>query len=318
VAQQPVSDKRAKTSRSAARSAVTVYDFRRPTKLSREHMRMLQLAYETFARRLTTVLTSGLREVCLVTVTDITQLSYDEYVGTLSTPTLMVPMSLPPLAGTAVLEMSLGVALAAIDHLLGGPGGKQQTRTLTDIETTLFRGLIDQMLSVLQYSLEPMIAIEPTAGSIEYTPQFLQAASAADAVIVAEFAMAIGKEECRLTVCIPLAPLLPRLATHRPRDAALEDSAAAIAAATRRMRNRLSDVPLEISVRFEPVHLSPARILSLAVGDVLVLDHRVGAPLSVEASGVTFARAIAGKSGTHLAALVVGTPTELPRSTYDH
>jgi len=27
------------------------YDFRRPTKLTREHVRMLQMAYETFARR---------------------------------------------------------------------------------------------------------------------------------------------------------------------------------------------------------------------------------------------------------------------------
>ena len=205
------------------------------------------------------------------------------------------------------------VALAAIDHLLGGPGGTQQARTLTDIEISLFGGLIDQMLSVLRYSLEPVIAIEPSAGPIEYTPQFLQAASAADAVIVAEFAMAIGKEECRLTVCVPLAPLLPRLATHRPRDAALEDSASAIAAASRRMRNRLGDVKLDVSVRFEPVLLTPARILALAVGDVLPLGHRVGAPLNVDADGVTFARAIAGKSGTHLAALVVGTPVAVPR-----
>ena len=49
---------------SGQRGTPIPYDFRHPTKLAREHVRLLQMAYETFARRLTTVLTSGLRQVC--------------------------------------------------------------------------------------------------------------------------------------------------------------------------------------------------------------------------------------------------------------
>jgi len=44
------------------------YDFRRPTKLTREHVRMLQMAYETFARRYTTLLTSSLRVASQITL----------------------------------------------------------------------------------------------------------------------------------------------------------------------------------------------------------------------------------------------------------
>src|SRR4051794_14985433 len=138
---QPVSELRPTASRTPPRNAVVAYDFRRPTKLSREHVRMLQMAFETFARRLTTVFTSGLRQVCQVTIIEINQQTYDEYVSGLATPTLLVPITLPPLEGTGVLELSLPVALAAIDHMLGGPGGTQQTRALTDIESGLFRGL---------------------------------------------------------------------------------------------------------------------------------------------------------------------------------
>ena len=54
------------------------YDFRRPAKLSREHVRSLQVAHETFARRLTTLLTSGLRQVCHVELGEVTQQNYDE------------------------------------------------------------------------------------------------------------------------------------------------------------------------------------------------------------------------------------------------
>jgi flagellar motor switch protein FliM len=285
------------------------YDFRRPTKLSREHVRMLQIAYETYARRLTTLLTSGLRQVCQVSVSEISQQSYEEYVTGLESQTLLVPFTAAPLAGTGVLQFSLPVALAAVDHMLGGPGGEQAARPLTDIETSLVRGLLEQMTGVLRYALEPIIAVTPVLGAIEYNPQFVQAAGATDPVVVAELEMVIGSESCRATLCMPLGPLLPVLLAQRPR-AAEDDDAEGVAAAAQRVRERLGEVPLEVSVEFRPLTLSPARILTLRPGDVLSLPHRVGVPLTVRAGGTVYASAIAGKSGSRLAALIVDTPQE--------
>ncbi len=289
---------------------IVAYDFRRPSKLSREHIRALQMAYETFARRMTTLLTSSLRQVCQVTITDISQESYDEYITGLENQTLMCPLSLPPLAGTGVVEFSLPVALAAIDHMLGGPGGQQSPRTLTDIETTLIRGLLDQLVATLRYSLEPIAPVLPSLGPIEYNPQFVQAASATDAVVVGSFEMAIGAESCRLTLCLPLAPLLPRLIAQRPREEVEQSDPATVEAGARKLRERLGDVPLDVAVHFAPIRLSPDRILTLAEGDLITLSHRAGAPLTVQAGGVTFGSAIAGRSGNRLAALIVNTTQE--------
>lgn len=305
VAPQPITDLRTRSSvRAPGRGPVVAYDFRRPTKISREHVRSLQMAYETFARRLTTLLTSGLRQLCQVTVSDISQQSYDDYIGGLDSPTLITPLAIPPLAGTGTMQFSLPITLAAIDHMLGGPGGKQPVRTLTDIEATLLRGLLDQIVGVLRYAMEPIVAFEPLAGAIEYNPQFLQAAGAADAMIVGEFEMSIGQERSPLRISLPLAALLPRLA-QRPREAAAASDRSDQAA----VRERLADLPLDVSLQFEPVGLSPSRVLSLAVGDLVPLAHRVGAPLSVHAGGIRYARAVAGKAGTRLAALVVEGPS---------
>src|SRR4051794_11077154 len=296
--------------RATAKASVAPYDFRRPTKLSREHVRMLQIAYGTYARRLTTLLTSGLRQVCQVTLADISQQSYEEYVTGLENQTVMVPFTAAPLAGTGVLQFSLPVALAAVDYMLGGPGGEQLPRTLTDIETTLVRGLLEQMASALRYSLEPIVPITPDLGAIEYNPQFVQAASATDAMIVAELDMTVGSESCRATVCMPLGPLLPLLVAQRPRTTD-DGDAESLAVAAHRVRERLGEVPLEVSVEFRPLTLSPARILALSPGDVLPLPHRVGVPLTLRAGGTVYANAIAGRSGSRLAALIVDTPQEL-------
>lgn len=287
--------------------AVTPYDFRRPTKLSRDHVRSLQGAYETFARRLTTLLTSTLRQVCLVTIREITQQSYDEYIGQLAAPTLLVPVEVLPL-GSGAVEISLSAALASIDHMLGGPGGTQPSRPLTDIETSLVRRLIDQILSVLGYALEPVIAVEFEVGQIEYNPHFLQIATAAEAVVIGDFELIIGRETSSMTVCLPLAPLLPRLMTQRPREVAPVE---VDAGAAWHVRGELLDMGADVRVRFDPVAIDSATVLSMSVGDIVRLDHRVGAPLTVQVGSSPVARAIAGKSGSRLAALVTESPADL-------
>lgn len=291
-----------------ARSGITPYDFRRPTKLSRENVRLLQVTFDTFARRLTTLLTSGLRQICHVSIDDLSQRSYEDYISSRPMPTLLVPLNLPEVPTTGVLEFSLPIALAAVDHMLGGPGGSQPDRTLTDIETPLVRGLLEQMTGVLSYVFEPIMAIRPTIGAIEYNPQFVQVAAPSDPVLVAEFAMQVGAEESMLTLCIPLPPLLPLLVANHISDEAADAVAARDAAQAREMMSRrLGAVPVDVQVQFTPTTLSPAQVLEMAVGDVIELNHRTGRPLDVIVDDTTYAHAVAGRSGNRLAVLITET-----------
>lgn len=290
------------------RGGIAPYDFRRPTKLGRDSVRLLHVTFDTFARRLTTMLTSGLRQICQVKLTDITQQSYEDYITGRPTVTLMVPVNMPQIPTTGVLEFSLPVALTAIDHMLGGPGGQQPDRPLTDIETPLIRGLLEQITGVLGYVMEPLVDITPTLGTIEYNPQFMQVASAGDAVLVVMMSIELGKEQSELTLCLPLAPLLPRLVApttgpdggdhHRGGDAAT---------LRHELSERLGDVPISLSIEFTPTALSPGQVLELQPGDIIPLKHRIGAPLRVQFDDVTYATAVAGKSGKQLAALITET-----------
>lgn len=289
------------------RTGVAPYDFRRPTKLSREGVRLLQVTFETFSRRLTTLLTSGLRQVCHVSAKDISQQSYDEYVTSRAMPTLIVPVALPQLQTTALVEFSLPVALTAVDHMLGGPGGKQPERTLTDIETTLLRGLLDQIVGVLAYAMEPIAVVEPSVGTIEYNAQFLQVAAGNDATLVGVFDLTIGGESSELSLCIPLAPILPKLNVQR----VSADKAAAIRGTAteeaRALATRLSGTTVDVTVEFTPTIMTTDQALELSVGDVIPLLHRVGTPLSVRVGDTTYATAMAGRAGNRLAALITET-----------
>ena len=290
-------------------SGPQAYDFRRPTKLSRENVRMLQLSYETFARRYAQLITSTLRVAGVVSLISIEQLTYDEYIASLNSPTILALVTLEPLPGTAILEFSLATAMTSIDHLLGGPGGSQPERQLSDLETPLLRGLLDRILEELSYGLEPVASVEPRLGPIEYNPRFLNACAATDAVVVASFELRVGAEECVATFCLPLATIFPKL--NEDAAVTLTESQRIIHEnAHRHLVAGLETAPIDVAIQFNPLRLRPEDIVGLRPGDVVRLGHPVAAPLAVVAAGRTFGHAVPGNQGSRLACLIVPSPEE--------
>jgi flagellar motor switch protein FliM len=289
------------------------YDFRRPTKLSREHIRTLQIAYETFARQFTTILTTSLRAVSQVTLLSIEQFTYDEYISSLSSPTIVAKLSLEPLPGTAIAELSLNTAMTSIDHLLGGSGGPQPERPLTEIETPLLQSLLGRMLGELRYALEGIASVRPQLIGIEYNPQFVQAGGASDPVIVGSFEMRVGASECVFTLCMPLGMIFPKLQGDRADVQLSPAQRAAREAAHRNLAASMESVPLDVAVRFQPMRMRPEDLINLRPGDVVTLNHPATQPLAVTTAGMTFAHAVPGSQGSRLACLIVAPAKEEDR-----
>lgn len=283
------------------------YDFRRPNKLNRDHVRTLQIAYETFGRQFGTILTSTLRVVSQANLVTVQQMPYAEYVSSLPAPTFMAITSVQPLQGAGILQMQQDTAMICVDRLLGGPGKPDQPeRSFTEIESELLRSLSARLVRELRYAFEGIVRIEPAVESLETSPQFAQIAAPSDVVIVASFELRVGDQDGVATVCLPFGSVFPVLEVavnarrlHRGGDA--HRSTAALA-------ERLSDVEVEVGLRFAPVCLTPREIVDLRPGDVLPLRHATSAPLRLTASETTFAYAVPGSKGKNLACLVVDEP----------
>jgi len=290
------------------RGAPRTYDFRRPTKLSREHVRVLQIAQEAFARQATTILTTFLRAGARLELNGIEQFSYDDYVQTLPNPVFISTFSLEPMAGKGMLAYPLDIAMAVVDHMLGGSGtADQPSRPMTAMETTISNHLLGRLLKEFAASFATITEIQPALLSHEYNPQLAQAASGSDTVMVASFSMAVGSREGEATLVLPFssfAQALNNAASPQLSESALAKRKRAAEALTA----RLNLVPVDVSVRFAPLTVSSADLLSLAVGDVLLLRHPPDAPLEVTTNDVTFAYAIASNHRRRLAAAIVPTP----------
>ena len=302
---------------SRRRGAPRTYDFRRPTKLSREHVRVLQIAQEAFARQATTVLTTLLRTGARMELQSIEQQSYDDYVATLPNPYFLTTFTLEPLAGKGLLAYPLDIAMATVDHMLGGSGAAEQPdRPMTAMETTITGQLLTRLLEEFAGAFAHIAEIQPVRDGLEYNPALAQAAAGSDTVMVATFELAVGDRDGQATLVLPFSsfatPLHNATSPHLSEAAQRKRQRAAELLAA-----RLELVPVDVSVRFAPLEVSSSDLLSLAVGDVLLLRHPRDSPLEVTTNDVTFAYAIASNHRRRLAAAIVPTPYAARDTTKD-
>jgi flagellar motor switch protein FliM len=281
-----------------------LYDFRRPSRFSREHVRALQTVNDTFARQFALILSTALRSSCQVTVSGIHQYSCEEYQRTVPNPSLLALLHFDPLPGAGVLQMPMGFVMSIVDRLLGGLGGTEQpNRALSDIEIGLVRQLLQRIVQELTYAFESLTPVNPGVGGLESDPQFLQIAAPSEPVIVSEFQIRIGDQVATSTMCLPFSTLQPALDALT--DSQVVPDAEKDVRVTRAVERQLNAVPVEVAVAFQEVSITSSQLLALALGDVLPLRHPVAQPLAVLADGVPVAAAVPGSKGLRLACQIV-------------
>jgi flagellar motor switch protein FliM len=295
-----------KTSR-RPRSEPRVYDFRRQSTLSREHVRTMQIVQETFARGFSTMLASQLRSVTQVTIRSIEQHSYDEYVRDLPNPTLLTLLSLSPLSGAAILQLPLDVAFCAVELMMGGGGTMEQpARPLTELELQLVRGIIERALPELRYAFEPVVATEPKVVSQESNPQYAQIAAPTDMVIVVSYDIRIETISGVATLCIPFSSLQPHLDALSATSLYGSQSMVNLAESRERLQSHLGETPVTVSAQFRPVGMTANDIVQLQVGDVVSLSHPLDEPLTLLVGSTPTFHARIGRRNRRLAVLIDG------------
>ncbi|WP_258191039.1 flagellar motor switch protein FliM [Arthrobacter sp. PAMC25284] len=278
--------------------SVSVYDFRRPATLAREHSRVLELAFETYARQWGTQLTAKVRVKSVVRLDDVFMQSYDEYAASLPAVTTMVLCAVEGSDAKLVVQFPSPSALGWVNRMLGATSDSPMPdRKFTQIEQALVRGLMDEALEDLSYSLGPLLSEAVRVDTIQYNSQFAQAAAPGDLMIVAVFTMTVGDVSAPATLAVPASILLARLKKVNQTESRGDAPA--------RIGEQLEQVPVELSVRLSTSFVTPSQVLGLSVGDVLPLPHLENRPFDVTLDGTRLATAAPARNGSRAAAVIV-------------
>ena len=262
---------------------VKEYDFRTASRFSREQIRTLGIVYESFCHLLGNYLSAMLRVFCEVEIASVEELRYQEFMNSLPEPVLLAVVSIDPLDGQTLYEMSPEIAFSIITRLLGGQvSTSNDMRPFTDIELVLLERVVRQMIALLVEAWEKMVAVTITLDRIETSPQFCQIVAGTETIALVTLRVTIGGAVGMINICLPHVALDPvsKLLTTKAwfqsttRTRQKENAPA-------ELRRHLQSTPLPLTALFNATDTTLRDILFLRQGDLIPLEHKVGEELTL-------------------------------------
>ncbi|HEY9745971.1 MAG TPA: flagellar motor switch protein FliM [Oculatellaceae cyanobacterium] len=252
-----------------------LYNFRRPDKFSKDHLRALQTIHESFARQLGMVMTAYLRMTVEIDVVSVDQLTYDEFVRSMPSPMTVSILELDPLPGQVLMGYGHEVTSSVIDRMLGGPGlAEAKARELTDIEQSLIRRVIDRAIVSLEEAWRSVMNVNVTMVGMEESYALIQVATPGEIVALITFEVNLGNRNSGLiSLCFPY-PVLEGVVSQLSAQHIFHRQQSHIPLEEQeKILKKLNYAKIPIQVLLGGTTIRVGDLLDLSVGDVIRLDR---------------------------------------------
>ncbi|OYW24135.1 MAG: flagellar motor switch protein FliM [Planctomycetales bacterium 12-60-4] len=277
----------ASRSRDDFRSHVTVYDFKRPERVSKEQMRAFQALHEGFSREFGASLSSMLRAIVEVKLISVDQLTYSEFVFSLENPTCFNLLWSAGLDGHFILDLSPSIVFPIVDRLLGGGkdgNSEYPSRALTEIELHLASRITNLSIQALENAWDNVCQLKLRVQQVESNPQLVQIVPPNEVIVLISFELTMGDVRGIMNLCIPFNTIEP-LASKLSSDSWSAYQKKALDQQQQlHLEGGIRRAPVELVVHLATTHVTARELSQLAVGDVILTEHDVrhGAKVIVE------------------------------------
>lgn len=281
------------------------YDFKRPVKFSKEHLRTLEIIFEHYGRLLSTQLQVQLRKNVQVTVNSSETVTFSEFSNALSSPVILSIVNFAPLPGNILMELSLNLGYAVIDRMLGGQGtALEKTKEFSEIEMALLEKILVVCMQLLREPWKNVVEISPVLDRIETNPQFAQIIAPSDMIAIVTLNIKIGEVEGLMNFCLPyftLEDIMDNLNTkfwystiHESSDEVYQEYLEAL----------VKKVSVPIRAVLGGSSISVNDFMNLQLGDIIRLDSEINGDMVVYVGNIKKFTAVPGSSKDKYAAQV--------------
>jgi flagellar motor switch protein FliM len=261
-----------------------LYNFRRPDKFSKDHLRALQDVHREFSRQLSLVLTAYLRMHVEIDVVSTDQLTYDEFMRSMPSPITIGIFELNPLPGQILLGISFEVLSCIVDRMLGGVGlSENKQRELTDIEESLAKKLIERTVKTLEGAWSSIIHVQSEVVGLDSSYEMIQVATPGEIVALITFEVQIaGKYFGLISLCFPY-PVLETVLGHLSTQHIFQTKGIIATTEERqKMIHKLNTSKVDLSVLFGSCKITLADFLDVKEGDIIKLENKTTEDLVVK------------------------------------
>lgn len=271
------------------------YDFNRPTKFSKEHLRTLEIIFEHYGRLISTNLSVYLRKNVQVAVASSETNTFSEFSNALSSPVILGIVNFLPLNGSIIIDLATNLGYAMLDRMLGGSGFPlEKNRDFSEIEQTIIQKILVMFTQLLREPWRNVIDIAPVLSKLETNSQFAQVIAPNDMVAIVTLNMKIGDVEGFMNICLPfftLEDVMDKLNTKFWYSTMQENHDENYEMYIESMIRKV-DVPIRAVLGKSSISVSD--FMNLQVGDCIRLDSKVDDDMNVYVGNIKKFTALPG------------------------
>lgn len=290
---------------------VKVYDFARPSKFSKEHLRTLEIIFEHYGRLLSTNLPVYLRKNVQIEVMNSEAVTYSEFSNALSNPVLLGIINFAPLQGNIILEMASNLGYCIVDRMLGGRGEPlDKVREFSEIELLIIERIMVVCVNLLREPWANVVDLHPRLERIETNSQFAQIISPSEMIAIVTINLKIGDVEGLMNVCLPyitLEDVIDKLNTKYWYSNMTAQDDVNYADVIETLIHK-AQIPVKAVLGSSSISVSDFSMLQ--PGDVIRLNRRVDEELDVYVGNLRKFTALPGSAGDDYAVRVTSVIRE--------
>jgi flagellar motor switch protein FliM len=261
------------TAAAASDSAARLFDFSRQERIVRGRMPTLEMINNRFCRNLRITLFGFLQRTIDVSFQGVRIMKFAEHVQTLSLPTSLNMIKVPPLRGSGLFVLDARLVFALVETYFGGDGqlpAAIEGREFTAMENRVIRLTLDRCFEDMTDAWSPVLNVNFEYIGAEVNPQFANIVSPTEHVVVSTFSLGFDDMGGDLHVTLPWSMLEPirdllDAGVQSDRDARDDRWATAI-------RGDMEHADVELHARLAEKRLAVRDLMKIRAGDIIPID----------------------------------------------
>lgn len=271
-----------------------------------ERLPMLEVVFDRLVRMMTTSLRNFTSDNVEVSLDNITSIRFGDYLNSIPLPAILSVFRAEEWDNYGLIMVDSSLIYSIVDVLLGGRRGTAAMRIEGRPYTTIERNLVERMVSVIladmSAAFEPLSPVNFRQERVETNPRFATIARPANAAILIKLRIDMEDRGGRLELLLPYATLEPVrelllqmfMGEKFGRDSIWENHLA----------TELWATEVDIQAVLDEQELSLNKILSLEVGDTIMLNASPTSPVTLRCGGIGMVSGKMGRSGQNIAVKV--------------
>ena len=271
--------------------------------VSYERLPMLEIVFDRLVRIMSTSLRNFTSDNVEVGIDNILSLRFGDYLNSIPLPAMLAVFKAEEWDNYGLMVIDSAMIYSIVDVLLGGRRGTAAMRIEGRPYTTIERNLVERMillvLADLSASFDPLCPVTFRFERLEVNPRFAAISRLSNAAVLGRLRIDMEDRGGRMELLLPYATLEPVrelllqqfMGEKFGRDSIWETHLA----------EELWNTNITLDVVLDELVMPLSDVMSLRVGQKIVLNTVAGAPVQIRIGGVRLFEGHAGKRKNRLA-----------------